>query len=78
MISQVDTEVMPFPVARALLRLIADTIDRAKVAYDPLVNTFQIVQLVCPVNDSAAGVGYLRQVLDIVFFPELWEVRSQL
>jgi tryptophan 2,3-dioxygenase len=27
---------------------------------------------------GTAGVGYLRQVLDIVFFPELWEVRTLL
>jgi tryptophan 2,3-dioxygenase len=27
---------------------------------------------------GAAGVGYLKQVLDIVFFPELWEVRTAL
>ena len=27
---------------------------------------------------GTAGVGYLKQVLDIVFFPELWEVRTAL
>jgi len=27
---------------------------------------------------GTAGVGYLKQVLDIVFFPELWEVRTTL
>ena len=27
---------------------------------------------------GTAGVGYLRQALDIVFFPELWEVRTLL
>jgi tryptophan 2,3-dioxygenase len=27
---------------------------------------------------GTAGVGYLRQVLDTVFFPELWEVRTAL
>ena len=27
---------------------------------------------------GTAGVGYLKQVLDTVFFPELWEVRTHL
>jgi tryptophan 2,3-dioxygenase len=27
---------------------------------------------------GTAGVAYLRQALDIVFFPELWDVRTQL
>jgi tryptophan 2,3-dioxygenase len=27
---------------------------------------------------GTAGVGYLRQVLDITFFPELWDVRTEL
>ena len=27
---------------------------------------------------GTAGVGYLKQVLEIVFFPELWEVRTNL
>ena len=26
----------------------------------------------------SAGVGYLRQVLDVTFFPELWDVRTEL
>lgn len=27
---------------------------------------------------GTAGVGYLRQVLDVTFFPELWDVRTEL
>jgi tryptophan 2,3-dioxygenase len=27
---------------------------------------------------GSAGVGYLRKVLDTVFFPELWDVRTSL
>jgi tryptophan 2,3-dioxygenase len=31
-----------------------------------------------PGTGGTAGVGYLRKALEIVFFPELWEVRSRL
>jgi tryptophan 2,3-dioxygenase len=31
-----------------------------------------------PGTGGTAGVGYLRHVLDTVFFPELWEVRTAL
>jgi tryptophan 2,3-dioxygenase len=27
---------------------------------------------------GTAGVGYLRQVLDVTFFPEIWDVRTEL
>jgi tryptophan 2,3-dioxygenase len=27
---------------------------------------------------GTAGVGYLRHALDTTFFPELWEVRTEL
>jgi tryptophan 2,3-dioxygenase len=27
---------------------------------------------------GTAGVGYLRHVLDVTFFPELWDVRTEL
>lgn len=30
-----------------------------------------------PGTGGTAGVGYLRKALDIVFFPELWEVRTR-
>jgi tryptophan 2,3-dioxygenase len=27
---------------------------------------------------GTAGVAYLRQVIELVFFPELWDVRTEL
>ena len=27
---------------------------------------------------GTTGVGYLRKVLDVVLFPELWQVRTEL
>ncbi len=31
-----------------------------------------------PGTGGTAGVAYLRQALDIRFFPELWEVRTEI
>ena len=31
-----------------------------------------------PGSGGTSGVGYLRKVLDVVLFPELWEVRTEL
>ena len=29
-------------------------------------------------SGGTSGVGYLRKMLDVVLFPELWEVRASL
>ena len=29
-------------------------------------------------SGGTTGVGYLRKVLDVVLFPELWQVRTEL
>ena len=42
------------------------------------VTTVERIIGVKPGTGGTAGVSYLRQMLDIVLFPELWSVRGRL
>ena len=42
------------------------------------VTTVERIIGVKPGTGGTAGVGYLRRMLDVVLFPELWSVRGRL